>query len=869
MKFGKSYMETLASPSFPQEWREGAIEYKQLKKLINGVVAELESLGLGAEVLRDLIVPPEEDDVDTSASAAAAAAAAAGDSEDDTMEHQEIEARDDMRRAAMRASHRRHSASTSPSTSRDLMLNNSSSADDCEACAEDFLQHKEQQAYSSSPAADWVASIAHAKHSHGHPHRSRRRSRHKEGFANSKESDSADAGATNPSHGLDDQISTDDVERDSDTLFPLHDHLPSERINGNGGTHLAPPLAGTRRRSSSGTGRSNLVRSTDDEATHPLPARMGKKDLEAFRRRNSSADRRPSSLSTVEARDQVPLEDRIHDWGGHGWRERPGLKPAPPKPTSASQPKAGKWVQGKDGRRARAEYELGGTSERPIPRIRLFVESPVQSDDEVSAGDEADSEGGEEEDEQNAVNQRAEPSPNGETRTGNASAAAAHDEQSDDDEKRFQELPASPLGSISSTVPIQGVPRSPMLQPQTNGSHEKRRMRTREIVIPLNADTEFLDTLTGALSNLSSLQESQRVQFEQSTEALCKAVSQVASPYGNKNDLYAWREIFALWCELQIFESQREKDRGELSVDETEARLKRFADELAKRGWTSEALELNAEQRRAVKKGGTGGKGALTRWIHHKNSESSLPMKDPRSIAVLEEFLKLNLALLDVKKFQRVNVEAARKILKKHDKRTALTASSDLGAFVAQQESMRAATASAVAGVGMSGLVAIPENSVASSKSLVSSHGAATHPSLAALLPSSTSALMSASLPHILLSLMTTTLLPILPSIDDYSCAICTSVAWRPIRLDCTHLFCIRCLVKLQKQGKSDCPLCRAPGVVGSADERNMDPATVKFLQEWFPKEVSEKAKENEKDRHKEEMLELGLALDNEKCRVM
>jgi len=30
MKFGKTYMETIANPSFPKEWREGAIEYKHV-----------------------------------------------------------------------------------------------------------------------------------------------------------------------------------------------------------------------------------------------------------------------------------------------------------------------------------------------------------------------------------------------------------------------------------------------------------------------------------------------------------------------------------------------------------------------------------------------------------------------------------------------------------------------------------------------------------------------------------------------------------------------------------------------------------------------------------------------------------------------
>ena len=119
---------------------------------------------------------------------------------------------------------------------------------------------------------------------------------------------------------------------------------------------------------------------------------------------------------------------------------------------------------------------------------------------------------------------------------------------------------------------------------------------------------------------------------------------------------------------------------------------------------------------------------------------------------------------------------------------------------------------------GLTGAVEVSMDAFGSG-ALVAS-GASTHPSLAALLPTSATGLLSESLPHILLSLLTTTLLPILPSIDDYSCAICTGVAWRPIRLDCSHLFCIRCLVKLQKKGKIECPLCRQKGVVGSADGR-------------------------------------------------
>jgi hypothetical protein len=60
-------------------------------------------------------------------------------------------------------------------------------------------------------------------------------------------------------------------------------------------------------------------------------------------------------------------------------------------------------------------------------------------------------------------------------------------------------------------------------------------------------------------------------------------------------------------------------------------------------------------------------------------------------------------------------------------------------------------------------------------------------------------------------------LLPIIPHIDDYACVICTSIAFKPIRLHCGHLFCVRCLVKMQKRGKGNCPMCRAPTVL-SAD---------------------------------------------------
>ena len=117
--------------------------------------------------------------------------------------------------------------------------------------------------------------------------------------------------------------------------------------------------------------------------------------------------------------------------------------------------------------------------------------------------------------------------------------------------------------------------------------------------------------------------------------------------------------------------------------------------------------------------------------------------------------------------FQHANSEATRKILKKHAKRTALP---------------------------------LPEHE---------SHN--TDDNLSLILSPRP---LSTPLPRILVQAIGEILLPVIPHIDDYSCLICTGVAFKPIRLQCGHLFCVRCLVKMQKRGQGDCPMCRAKTVL-------------------------------------------------------
>jgi len=121
------------------------------------------------------------------------------------------------------------------------------------------------------------------------------------------------------------------------------------------------------------------------------------------------------------------------------------------------------------------------------------------------------------------------------------------------------------------------------------------------------------------------------------------------------------------------------------------------------------------------------------------------------------------------------------------------------------------------------------------------------------------------SLPHELVLAISEILLPVIPHLHDYECLICTSIAFKPIRLDCRHFFCVRCLVKLQKSGQNSCPVCRAPTVL-KADKGNLDHALAQLMLDWFPKESKIKQKSNEKESAEEELREMGLQVDG--CRV-
>ncbi|KAJ4475019.1 hypothetical protein J3R30DRAFT_3777193, partial [Lentinula aciculospora] len=343
----------------------------------------------------------------------------------------------------------------------------------------------------------------------------------------------------------------------------------------------------------------------------------------------------------------------------------------------------------------------------------------------------------------------------------------------------------------------------------------------REVVIPLVKDSAFFELLSTAIHNLSDRMSTLYTDFADTLETVSRQVSDSARPissrsnsfhphsvlsnpgtinfpsrnnkafllligYSFQSDLYSWREIFQLYVETEVFESSNEANAGELSIHESEKRLKLFAERVTSRG-LGDKRKLKLKQ----------------------------------SHEALESFLQLNMFILNVRKLEQANAEATRKILKKHAKRTALP---------------------------------LPPNQDYYAQKL-------------ALIPRSKAPSSRTSLPRVLVQALGETLLPIVPHVDDYSCIICTNLAFKPIRLRCGHLFCVRCLVKMQKRGQGDCPMCRAPTVL-IADRSNVDWGLMNFMEDWFSEEAHEKLKASEKEATEEHLREMGFD-PNQKCIIM
>lgn len=122
-------------------------------------------------------------------------------------------------------------------------------------------------------------------------------------------------------------------------------------------------------------------------------------------------------------------------------------------------------------------------------------------------------------------------------------------------------------------------------------------------------------------------------------------------------------------------------------------------------------------------------------------------------------------------------------------------------------------------------------------------------------------------------SLFSSEIVRLVPQSDDYSCPVCTDLAYKPSRTPnlsrvimyfesnlliqsyssskmWSHL-CIRCAIHLQRRKSLQCPMCRRATVM-DADSYNIDSERMRFLQMFFPTEVKRKQQANEREVAKE-----------------
>lgn len=119
------------------------------------------------------------------------------------------------------------------------------------------------------------------------------------------------------------------------------------------------------------------------------------------------------------------------------------------------------------------------------------------------------------------------------------------------------------------------------------------------------------------------------------------------------------------------------------------------------------------------------------------------------------------------------------------------------------------------------------------------------------IINSSTMNILKGSIAKDICAIISKNLLSIVPQIDDYLCPVCFSIAFKPIRLHCGHLFCLRCLVKLRRKHEDKCPLCRDENLLSLTTD-DLDVGQMNYMKMYFPLEVKEKEKENNKEIIKE-----------------
>ncbi|KAI4751914.1 hypothetical protein E4T52_15796 [Aureobasidium sp. EXF-3400] len=162
--------------------------------------------------------------------------------------------------------------------------------------------------------------------------------------------------------------------------------------------------------------------------------------------------------------------------------------------------------------------------------------------------------------------------------------------------------------------------------------------------VHLHTAANFFNLLDPKLAQLDIIQHAEEKRLETQIVELSTEVTALTEPahlkkgkFKARSDVTIWRQILALYVQHAIFFSPYEKDRGSRSFDQAKSHLELFSKDLVDQG--------------------------LVKKFREKSSRHAF-----------DHFVSINLDILKAMRFQELNMEAVRKILKKFDKRTALGA---------------------------------------------------------------------------------------------------------------------------------------------------------------------------------------------------
>ena len=165
----------------------------------------------------------------------------------------------------------------------------------------------------------------------------------------------------------------------------------------------------------------------------------------------------------------------------------------------------------------------------------------------------------------------------------------------------------------------------------TSSDSSRRASKTghKLIEIPLTSDSQFFDMLQSELSGLAHLQDTEKHKIHDEIskvgDALVKAID--PSSKSGRADLDHWRRIFELYMDSRIFFNTGEQNHGAQQFSAAQERYNKFLDQA-------------------------------------KKAELLKKFKRKESMGALQQFLHINLELLQNLRFQEINQTAMVKILK-------------------------------------------------------------------------------------------------------------------------------------------------------------------------------------------------------------